>query len=111
MISRKKRLPRALFLGFLKQGRVFNSPPLSLRVALETKEGYCAVVVSKKSVKTAVGRNKLRRQGYYLFKKYIINNRPYHTGILFIKKNMEFRELEKEFMALATIAGLKIKTQ
>ena len=107
MIPRKKRLPRGLFLGFLKQGRVFNSPLLSLRVVPSIKEGHCAVVVSKKTAKRAVDRNKLRRQGYFLFKKYIIDIYPNYTNILFIKKNMKFKELDKEFRFLISNAGFK----
>lgn len=101
MFPRKKRLSRRLFLEFLKQGRVLNSPALSFRVVLGVGAGHYAVVVSKKTAKTAVARNKLRRQGYYLLNKHISSIFSHYTIILFIKKNVSFKELEKEFLFLA----------
>ncbi|MEK7558651.1 MAG: ribonuclease P protein component [Patescibacteria group bacterium] len=106
MISSKKRLSNRLFLGFLKKGRVFHSPLLSFRVVLGEELGCYAVVVSKQVAKTAVARNKLRRQGYYLFNKHITRAFPRHTVILFIKKTIPFKELEKEFLSLMSRAGL-----
>ncbi len=108
MIPNKKRLPHSLFLEFLKKGRVFHSPLLSFRVAPMKETGRYAVVVSKQVAKNAVTRNKLRRQGYYLFNKHIIKAFPHHTVILFIKKTIPFKELEKEFLSLMSRAGLAI---
>ena len=106
MLSRKKRFSTRLFLGFLKKGAVFNSPTLSCRVVLGEEPGRYAVVVSKKVAKTAVARNKLRRQGYYLFSKHIINSPSQYSATLFIKKKMPFKELEKDFLSLVLKTGI-----
>ena len=63
MLSKNKRIPRALFKPLLESKKYFNSQNFSLRVA-PSEETRVAVSVSKKVSKLAVVRNKIRRRAY-----------------------------------------------
>ncbi len=63
MLAKKERLNRREFELFFRSGLRFNSPTLSL-VYTPRDTFHGAVVVGKKVYKSAVDRNRLRRQIY-----------------------------------------------
>ncbi len=63
MISKNKRIPRALFPTVMK-GRVVHGSAFSLRIITSKAQSKLAVVVSKTIAKSAVKRNTLRRRFY-----------------------------------------------
>ncbi len=70
MLSKNKRIPRALFKPLLESKKYFNSQNFSLRTAL-ANETRVAVSVSKKISKKAVIRNKIRRRVYSVTRTFI----------------------------------------
>ncbi len=64
MLPKTKRLSKELFTRVMEKGQVFHCPFFLLRVALGQGYSRFAVSVPKKVSKTAVGRNRLRRQVY-----------------------------------------------
>ena len=72
MLSSKRRVQKGLFSSVLKDGKSLNFPTFSIKYAynpeLIKKESLFSIVVSKKITKTAVLRNKIRRQAYSVLK-------------------------------------------
>lgn len=65
MLSKKRRIPRGLFLELNKARKLSHSPHFSLRMAQDNHSlARVAVTVSKKVSKSAVRRNKVRRRTY-----------------------------------------------
>lgn len=67
MLPQKERLNRNDFNRFFAAGRKYHSPTLTL-VYGESTNFQASAVVSKKVAKTAVERNKLRRQIYAILR-------------------------------------------
>lgn len=65
MLKRSERLNRAQFTEFGRQGKRFHAEALTISFTPHTRF-HGAVVISKKVAKSAVRRNKLRRQVYAL---------------------------------------------
>ncbi|MBU3925579.1 ribonuclease P protein component [Patescibacteria group bacterium] len=104
MLSRKHRINKSLFKEILKNGKNYNSDFFSLKIIHNFKNGPCfAFVVSKKTAKKAVARNKLKRRARYIVKKYLNSFKKNTANIIFFKKGsetMEFSELEKNMLEL-----------
>ena len=69
----------------------------------ESKPSCFAFSVSKKICKKAVDRNRLRRQGYSIVSKYILDIIPGFLFFISFKKGIypiSFNELEKELISL-----------
>ncbi len=63
MLRKKQRLTTAAFNEVFQVGKRLHTPELQL-IYLRADDFHAAVVVGKKVSKTAVGRNRLRRQIY-----------------------------------------------
>lgn len=73
MLPKNQRIPRKMFPLLSNGAKVFKNNLFLLRFVLvsgEKNSRFC-FSVSKKIVKSAVVRNRLRRAGYRLLKKYI----------------------------------------
>jgi ribonuclease P protein component len=119
MLEKKMRVDKSLFSSLIEKADLRSTPHFSLRFRQNTESpGRFSVTVSKKTAKTAVERNKLRRRGYHALrevifqksidsksvgnsnKKRIFNN---IDGIIFIKKGsdgLSFRQLVLEMSEL-----------
>lgn len=64
MLHKTQRLSTEIFKEVIEKGQAFHSPFLLLRAILSQGESRFAVSVPKRVSKTAVGRNRLRRQAY-----------------------------------------------
>lgn len=69
MLKKKQRLTKSAFDKAFKTGRRSHSPSLQLIYAKE-QDFHAAAVVGKKVYKTAVARNRLRRQLYGLIYRF-----------------------------------------
>jgi len=72
MLPSRNRIPRKVFPLLSNKAKTFRNNIFSLRYVPNTKPGSrFSFSVSKKVAKNAVARNKLRRTGYRLLKKYL----------------------------------------
>ncbi len=62
MLPKNQRIPRLVFTELLTRSKYANSPHFSLRYTLNGQNPRLGVSVSKKVSKSAVARNKIRRQ-------------------------------------------------
>ena len=142
MLSKKNRVPRRLFSIIITEGKNYSSLNIHMRVVFLYKEekGHSvsslalptlpaqagqasggqdkaesrfSFVVSKKEVKKAVERNKLRRIGYNIIQKNISNINKGYIIAFFLKKRtltLSKRALEEEIISLLQKANL-LKTR
>ena len=90
---------RALFQAIIKEGMLVYSKHLSFKYKL-SPEAFVTVVVSKKTIPSAVVRNKLKRRIRALFSE---SQNASLSGIFFAKKGIDtlsFHQLEKEVFSL-----------
>lgn len=64
MLARKNRISTKEFPSFKNKGNRFSSPLFSATIYPTTTGFKASIVVSKKTAKTAVSRNRIRRQFY-----------------------------------------------
>jgi ribonuclease P protein component len=83
MLKKNKRVDKVLFQEIMKNGRVIASPVFLFRY-IGGNHSRLAVVTPKSVVRRAVGRNKLRRQGYTALRS--LPSLPQVSGIFFYKK-------------------------
>ena len=103
MFKKNNRLNRSEFEGFFNTGLRKHSQNLQLIYSPQS-ELKVAVVVPKKIIKTAVGRNKLRRQLYHQLKKILSQK----TGvyICIVKKSIIEAALLAQFQELKNLFGV-----
>ena len=113
MLPSINKLPRQQFDAvFTKTASVF-SKHLTLRYSRDGIENNSrfSVVVSKKVVKEAIERNKIKRQIYGILQKYTkIIQKPY-IGIFLVKKAcnlLSLPELKEEILFLLKKSGIKV---
>lgn len=119
MLSKKKKVSRILFPVIIKESKSIYSPLITLRffqrksnsvLGKKTdKESKFSFVVSRKIIKDAVKRNRLKRRGYNIITKNKENIRDLFNCIFFFKKGAEkisFKELEKQVIFLLEKAGV-----
>ena len=101
MLNKKYRFHSRGGVRYVYQkGKTVRSPKMSV-VFVENTRGFTrmAVVVSKKVVKSAVGRNRIRRRVYEVLRKNfdLIPKKTDYVFVVFSKEVMEmpFSELEK----------------
>ena len=104
MLSQERRISQSLFTQILKDGRSFNTKNLSLRVSARKDQGKSAFsfVISAKAVKTAVGRNKLKRRGRHVIKKNLLKIKEGYFCAFFFKKELKdlpFSVFEEEILS------------
>ena len=101
MLPKKERLNRATFSRFFSAGKRIHSPSLQL-VFTPYASLHASVVVPKKIVKSAVGRNKLRRQIYDMVRRYRSEGPLSGVYIFLIKPNAvgkKFTALQEEVVS------------
>src|SRR5690242_1182263 len=95
MLPKRRRISRKEFPTILSHGKRYNSPFLLLYIAKRDQENMpknmaenslFAFSASKKVSKTAVGRNKLRRQGYSIVQKHLTEIKPGYFLFFSFKK-------------------------
>ena len=91
MLSQKNRTNKKLVDKIFKNGRFVNSPNLTLKfIKDDISFPRISFIVPKTISKRAVGRNLLRRRGYFVIKKYLNNFPTDFAGVfIFSKKSME----------------------
>lgn len=101
MLPKKQRLQRDEFPNLFKKGKTVNSAHLSFRFVTDPKltKSKFSIVISKKTAKTAVVRNRFRRRGYEAIAKISpVLNTPLR-GAFFAKtgaEKMSFPEIKRE---------------
>ncbi len=94
MLSKQHRLTRKEVDGVLQQGRFFRSVACSMRV-LPSPFTKVAVSVSKKTAKTAVARNYIRRSVFSFCKKFDrFTELKYH--VVFVVHTSNLAEVERD---------------
>ena len=84
-----------------QKGKTLRGPKMSLVVAKNTRgRSRFAVVVSKKVLKSAVGRNRIRRRVYEALRLELPNLKTWHKDCIFViyqkdVATMDFLELRK----------------
>ena len=103
MLSQERRISQSLFTQILKTGRSFDTQNLSLRVSLRKDQGKSAFsfVIPSKVIKTAVGRNLLKRRGRQVIKKHLTKIKEGYFCAFFLKKELAtlpFSVFEQEIL-------------
>jgi ribonuclease P protein component len=110
MLGAPHKIEKADFSNIFSKGRFFHSPLLSLRILKEGHIPQFAVIVSKKAIPTAVGRNSARRRVYAVLERIIKRIEPV-SGLITIKtdlKKVSFTVLEKEVHTLFEKGGISL---
>jgi ribonuclease P protein component len=107
MLPKTRRIERKYFSHILSSGKRYNSQSFTLYISKiedssPKNHSRVAFSVSKKVVKTAVGRNKQRRRGYSAISKVYPTVKPGYFLFFVYKKGFEidYSSLEKEISAL-----------
>lgn len=117
MLPKKNRISKKEFPSYGNQGLRAYSPFFSMVFyqaddSAVGSESRAAVVVSKKTAKTAVARNKIRRRFYSLLAPYIKNTLTKTTVVVFPKASsdkVECAVLGKEVEKILKQANIKKK--
>ena len=111
MLPRHQRVSTPLFKKVLEEGRTIHSPHFSLRLvpSHNTLPSRFSISVSKKVIKTAVARNKLKRRILACVELFYPRITGSYLGVVFSKKGaeaLEYKEIQKEIISLLeTING------
>ncbi len=113
MLPKNRRISRKEFGHILGNSKRYNSPSLLLYIAKiasnKPTPSKVSFSVSKKVCKTAVGRNRLRRLGYSVLGKYLLNVKEDLLLLFVFKKdsqNLDFVKLDKEIQWLLSDSGV-----
>lgn len=111
MLSKTRRIERKYFNQILSNSKRHNSKSFTLYVSKiedggAVKGSRWAFSVSKKVIKTAVGRNKQRRRGYSAVAKLVSIVKPGYFLFFVYKKGFEteYTALEGEIKTLLSSA-------
>ncbi len=87
MLPKKRRLKRELIKKILKKGKIFNSRDISLKTLFVPGQlSSFAVIVSRKTEKKAVDRNKIKRREKGVILKILPKVKEGFLTIIFLKK-------------------------
>lgn len=106
MLPSSRRVNKAYFKEIFHKGSFFQSSNLSLIVLFSPSlapESRIAFSVSSKVAKSAVQRNKLRRQGYSVVSKLLKNIKPSYLGVFVLKNGatkLDFESYREEIEKL-----------
>ncbi len=102
MLPKNKRLTTHIVKDVLLKGKIYHGEHFLLRYLFspEGKESRYAVIIPKKLVKTAVGRNAYRRRIYSILQQETLPQ--YYLVALMLKKadKLEFDTLKTEITTL-----------
>jgi len=99
MLSKNKRVSKKLFTEILEKGLVLYGDFFIFKY-VHSKNPHFSVVVSKKILKGAVARNKLKRKGYNAIREIKTED---ISGIFFYKKsgiNKNFKEIKEDIYSI-----------
>ncbi|MFT5280793.1 MAG: ribonuclease P protein component [Flavobacteriaceae bacterium] len=97
MLPKKQRLTTEEFKEVFSTGRKYHTPFFTY-IVLKKEDKKTSVVVSKKNIKTAVGRNKKRRMIYRILQS-LQSISPSFWNIMIIKKEAlekDTNEIQKD---------------
>jgi len=106
MLSKANRIKKSDFPVLIKIGQNFSSENFSLKFSPQANPNQVSlfsVVIAKKIVKTAVGRNKLKRRVHYALSKKLAKIKTGYQVIIFIRANLlktPYSTLEQELLTL-----------
>jgi ribonuclease P protein component len=109
MLPSSQRLSSRQFDLVMKKGRIIRSPIFLIRLLKVEEKSRVSAVVPKKVCKTAVGRNKIRRQMYEAVQPFFSSLvQGYHIALFANDKakEIDFADLSKEVKDLFVKAGL-----
>jgi len=110
MLSKNRRIPRKLIEKILKEGKTVRGRNLFLKYSLNPgKPASFAFIISSKTVKKAVLRNKLKRRGRAIIFNFLPEIKDGYSVLIFFEKGsveMKFAELKQEIRSLFQKAGL-----
>ena len=114
MLSKDRKITRALFKRLNGRGLTYHSPHLFLSIYKNEKQekSRFTIIISKKVAKNAVSRNKIRRRFYSIITKNLLNIENGYMCIINCKKqsnSLNYKEIEEQILILLTKAGLLIK--
>ncbi|MEI6400255.1 MAG: ribonuclease P protein component [bacterium] len=109
MLSKKERIPKALFDTYSKKTKAFPSNSFILRAHF-TKDGTSrrfSVIVSKKVAKKSVDRHAIKRSIYNILRE---KKDSFPTGyyFIFVNKNEPKQLYQKEFDTVMTNDQLRM---
>ena len=96
MLKKKNKLSKKKFDFVFKNGENYHSNFLYLKKIVTNKNLEVSFVAPTKLFKKAVERNKIKRQGYNLFKKNQPNIKEGGSLIFFIKKEIPSLKIYEE---------------
>ncbi len=107
MLPKSNRIERSGFELIMRSGKRFHSPLFTLYINKSTNQNskQFAFSVSKKVCKGAVGRNRLRRQGYSVINTTINSIKPGFSYVFMYKKRPKlptYSEIEHDIQSLLT---------
>jgi ribonuclease P protein component len=112
MLSKNRRIPRKLIEKTLKHGKTVRGRNLSLKYSVDSgKPSGFAFIVSSKTAKRAVLRNKLKRRGRAAVFGLLPEIKDGCSVLIFFEKGsakMKFSEIKQEITRLFQKAGLII---
>ncbi len=109
MFPKYSRIQKGDVLKVIKEGASYHSPSFLLKVLKNpVKTTLFAVIISKKTAKTAVSRNKNKRRVREAFKKQIKSIPQGYFYIIMLKKDLSknlFQDIENEAKELLIKVG------
>lgn len=108
MLKKTERLNRALFLKYFKEGKKIHSDNVTV-VHYPFDKFLAAVSVGKKVSKSAVDRNRLRRQVYGVLQKLKIQENPKGVFIVVVKPSARLLTRKEFLVAVEEEVGRIIK--
>lgn len=111
MLPKNRRIQKKLFSNTVLLGRRFNSPHFLAYITEidKSKQSLFSFSVSKKVCKSAVDRNRLRRQGYSIISNYLKEVLPGFTCFFSFKKgssSIKFEEMQTEIKSILKSANV-----
>lgn len=113
MLPKNRRIERSIFSHILSNSNRYNSTYFTLYISpisSKNEPSHFSFSVSKKVSKSAVDRNKKRRQGYSVINKNLKQIKPNFYCFFVFKRveNSKYSEIEKDIIKLLSISGVLI---
>lgn len=109
MLPKSKRLSTKTFVSIMGNGLSSHSPFFVIRIVPTKETSRFSVSVPKKVAKTAVMRNKIRRQAYSALKKIESTIKDGFNGVIIAKIGVEkltFEEMMSEVNKIFVKSGI-----
>lgn len=109
MLPKAKKLIKDQFTTVIEKGQAFHSPFFILKISHQEGNTRFGVSVPKKVAKTAVSRNKFRRQAYSIVGHFIDEIADNLLVVLVFKtgsEKLKFHELQEEIDKIFVKSGI-----